>query len=141
MTRCGLMPEAQRVLVAGEASGRVLALDEPLSFWGGFESETGTIIDHAHPQVGESLAGRVVTMAVGRGSSSASTVLAEAIRLGTGPAALIMREPDEIVNLGAIVADELYGITMPILIVDELTFTAIAAAERATISPSGTLTF
>jgi hypothetical protein len=135
------MPEADRVLVAGEASGLVLALDEPLSFWGGFESEAGTIIDHAHPQVGESLAGRVVTMAVGRGSSSASTVLAEAIRLGTAPAALIMREPDEIVNLGAIVADELYGITMPILIVDEPTFTAIAAAERATISPSGTLTF
>ena len=135
------MSEAQRVLVAGEASGLVLALDEPLSFWGGFESGTGTIIDQAHPQVGESLAGRVVTMAVGRGSSSASTVLAEAIRLGTGPAALIMREPDEIVNLGAIVADELYGITMPILIVDEPTFIAIAAAERATISPSGTLTF
>lgn len=135
------MPEAQRVLVAGEASGLVLALDEPLSFWGGFESETGTIIDQAHPQVGESLAGRVVTMAVGRGSSSSSTVLAEAIRLGTGPAALIMREPDEIVNLGAIVADELYSITMPILIVDESTFNAIAAAERATISSSGTITF
>lgn len=134
------MPEAQRVVVGGEASGLVLALDEPLSFWGGFESETGTIIDQAHPQVGESLAGRVVTMAVGRGSSSSSTVLAEAIRLGTGPAALIMRESDEIVNLGAIVAGELYGITMPILIVDEPTFTAIAAAGRATISATGTVT-
>ena len=88
------MSEAQRVLVAGEASGLVLALVEPLSFWGGF-----------------------------------------------GPAALIMREPDEIVNLGAIVADELYGITVPILIVDEPTFIAIAAAERATISSSGTITF
>lgn len=134
------MPDARRVLVAGEASGPVLALDEPLSFWGGFESDTGTIIDQAHPQVGESLAGRVVTMAVGRGSSSASTVLAEAIRLGTGPAALVMREPDEIVNLGAIVADELYGITMPILIVDEVTFSAVAMAERATISATGTIT-
>jgi len=135
------MPESQRVLVAGEASGLVLALDEPLSFWGGFESESGTIIDQAHPQVGESLAGRVVTMAVGRGSSSASTVLAEAIRLGTSPAALIMREPDEIVNLGAIVADELYGITMPILIVDAETFAAVAAADRATISAAGSITF
>ncbi len=135
------MPEALRTLVAGEASGLVLALDESLSFWGGFESESGTIIDQAHPQVGESLAGRVVTMAVGRGSSSASTVLAEAIRLGTGPAALIMREPDEIVNLGAIVADELYGITMPVLIVDQTTFDAVASAERATISAAGSITF
>ena len=140
MSRYGPMPEALRVLVAGEASGPVLALDESLSFWGGFESDTGTIIDQAHPQVGESLAGQVVTMAVGRGSSSASTVLAEAIRLGTGPAALIMREPDEIVNLGAIVADELYGITMPILIVDEPTFASVAAAERATISATGSIT-
>ena len=38
-----------RILVAGEAQGEILVLDEPLSFWGGFESETGTIIDQAHP--------------------------------------------------------------------------------------------
>ena len=51
-------------------------LDEPLSFWGGFESETGTIIDQAHPQVGQSLVGKIVMMTVGR-IEPASSVLAE----------------------------------------------------------------
>ena len=42
------MPKATRTLIAGEAHGEILELDDPLSFWGGFESETGTIIDQAH---------------------------------------------------------------------------------------------
>jgi len=126
--------------VAGAASGAVLALHEPLSFWGGFESENGTIIDQAHPQVGECLTGRIVTMTVGRGSSSASTVLAEAIRLGTAPAALVMSEPDEIIALGAIVAEELYGLTMPVVVVDEATLARVAGAKSATLDPTGAIT-
>jgi predicted aconitase len=37
-------------LVPGAASGPILRLDEPLSFWGGLDSATGTIIDRLHPQ-------------------------------------------------------------------------------------------
>ena len=37
-------------LVPGSAAGPVLRLDEPLSFWGGLDSATGTIIDRLHPQ-------------------------------------------------------------------------------------------
>ena len=133
------MPDAERVLIAGEARGSILALDEPLSFWGGFESETGTIIDNAHPQVGQSLVGRIVMMRIGRGSSSASYVLAEAIRQGTAPAALLLRESDEIIVLGAIVADEIYGIVMPILIVDDATYAEVASATSATISADGSI--
>ena len=133
------MPEAQRVLVAGDARGEILALDEPLSFWGGFESATGTIIDQAHPQVGRSLVGRVVMMTVGRGSSSGSSVLAEAIRQGTAPAALILQESDEIIVLGAIVADEIYGIAMPIVIVDEATYAEVAAAPSAAVAVDGSI--
>ena len=39
-------------LVAGEARGEVLKLDEPLSFWGGVDPETGEITDLRHPQSG-----------------------------------------------------------------------------------------
>jgi len=134
------MPETSRVVVAGTASGTVLALHEPLSFWGGFESESGTIIDQAHPQVGRCLSGRIVTMTVGRGSSSASTVLAEAIRLGTAPAALVMSQPDEIIALGVIVAEELYGLTMPVVVVDEATLARVAGAKSASLDPSGAIT-
>ena len=74
-----------RAMVPGAAQGDVLRLDEPLSFWGGLDPETGRIIDRHHPQLDESVVGRVLVMPSGRGSSSASSALCEAIRAGTGP--------------------------------------------------------
>ena len=109
------MPEAA-TLVAGEAQGRALVLDEPLSFWGGVDPTTGDIVDVHHPQRGAKVAGRVLVMPSGRGSSSSSSVLAEAIRAGTAPAAIVLAEPDPILALGAIVARELYEVEMPVVV-------------------------
>ena len=90
-------------------------LEEPLSFWGGVDPATGEIIDIRHPQRGANVAGRVLVMALGRGSSSSSSVLAEAIRAGTAPAAIVLTEPDPILATGLIVARELYGRTIPLV--------------------------
>ncbi|HET8527055.1 MAG TPA: DUF126 domain-containing protein [Actinomycetota bacterium] len=109
------MAEA-RTLVAGAARGAALVLDEPLSFWGGVEPATGEVIDVRHPQRGSNLAGRILVMPSGRGSSSSSSVLAECVRAGTAPAAIIIAEPDPILALGAIVARELYARTIPIVV-------------------------
>jgi predicted aconitase with swiveling domain len=103
--------------VAGRGQGRPLLLEEPLSFWGGYDAAAGRIVEASHPQHGQSLIGRVMLMASAKGSSSSSSVLAEAIRSGTGPAAIVMRERDLIVGLGCIVASELYGIHVPVLVV------------------------
>ena len=110
------MAEA-RTLVAGMAEGPALVLDEPLSLWGGLDPGTGEIVDVRHPQRGANVAGRVLVMPSGRGSSSSSSVLAEAIRSGTAPAAIVLGEPDPILPLGAIVARELYGTVVPIVVV------------------------
>jgi uncharacterized protein len=120
---------AIRVLAPGVASGEVLVLSEPLSFWGGLDPVTGLVIDGHHPQVGASLTGRVLVMPGGRGSSSSSSVLAEAIRCGTAPAAIVLGEADAIVALGAIVAGELYGIEMPVVV-----------ARGAGLEPESTVT-
>jgi predicted aconitase with swiveling domain len=112
------MPET-RTLVAGTAEGRALVLDEPLSFWGGIDPANGDIIDARHPQHGANVAGRILVMPSGRGSSSSSSVLAEAIRAGTAPAAIIMGEADPILALGAIVARELFGTTIPVIVTAE----------------------
>ena len=93
-----------RILHAGRAEGRVLRLDAPLSFWGGFEPLTGEIVDAHHPQRGINLAGRIVLMAQSRGSGTAPGALAESIRRETGPAALVMIEPDVNLAIGATVA-------------------------------------
>jgi predicted aconitase with swiveling domain len=114
-------------LVAGAASGAVLRLDEPLSFWGGLDSATGTIIDRLHPQRGASVAGRMLMMSGGRGSSSGSATLAEALRLGKGPAAILMLERDAIVVVGAMVAAELYGLACPVALANGEDWEALAS--------------
>jgi len=101
-------------LTRGEGRGPVVRLAEPVSFWGGVDLH-GTIVDHFHPDVGTSLTGCVLVMSGGRGSSSASSVLAELIRTGKGPVAIVLEEGDAILALGAMVADELYGIVMPVV--------------------------
>ena len=59
-------------LVPGAASGPVLKLDEPLSFWGGLDSATGRIIDRLHPQHGASVAGRILMMPAGAARARAA---------------------------------------------------------------------
>jgi len=120
-------------LVPGAASGPILRLDEPLSFWGGLDSATGTIIDRLHPQRGANVAGRILMMPCGRGSSSGSATLAEALRLGKGPAAILMLERDAIVVVGAMVAAELYGLSCPVALVDTRDWKRLAASASLTL--------
>jgi predicted aconitase with swiveling domain len=89
-------------------------LTEPLSFWGGLDPSTGRIIDASHPQNGESVAGKVLHMPHGRGSSSSPSVLAEALRLGKGPTRIVLERADPMVTLGALVARILYGVDCPV---------------------------
>lgn len=104
---------------------RALVLDEPLSLWGGMDPATGEIIDANHPQRGASVRGRALVMASGRGSSSSSSVLAEAVRAGTAPAAILLGEPDLILSIGAAVAEELYGVVVPVVVLPPARLAAI----------------
>ena len=124
------MTEEARVLVDGEGGGPALVLERPLSFWGGLDAVTGRIIDQRHPQAGASVSGTVLVMEAGRGSSSASSVLIEAVRLTTAPAAIVMLEPDEIVALGAVVAGELYGTALPVVVADHELFSSLRSGEQ-----------
>jgi predicted aconitase with swiveling domain len=121
------------VLVAGSASGPALVLDEPLSFWGGLDPVTGEIVEANHPQRGRSVTGRILVMPSGRGSSSSATILAESIRLGTGPAGIVLAELDEIIVIGALVAAELYGTAMPVVVTSPDVFAGIGDDDRISL--------
>jgi predicted aconitase with swiveling domain len=126
-----------RALIEGEAEGVIAAWSTPLSFWGGLDAATGRVIDRSHPAFGAEISGRVLAMPSGRGSSSASSVLAEAIRLGTAPAAIILAMPDAIVAVGAIVAEKLYGKTCPVLVCERADFERLADGAYARVSGRG----
>jgi len=132
-----------RTLVPGGVTAHVLLLGEPLSFWGGFDPHDGRVIDRNHPQHGTVLTGQVVAMAAGRGSSSSSSVLAEAIRLGTAPAALVLGAPDAIIALGALATAELYGVHLPIVVVpgwDQLPAGGTVMVEAVGVGGPATIT-
>ena len=98
-----------RCLLPGVAVGELLVLSAPLSFWGGVDPTTGTVVDRNHPECGVTVTGVILAMPHGRGSSSSATVLAEMIRIGTAPSGLILQEPDQILVTAGFVANTLYG--------------------------------
>jgi Uncharacterized conserved protein len=123
-----------RVLADGLAEGEALVLREPLSLWGGVDPATGIIIDARHPQCGASIAGRVLVMPAVRGSSSSSSVLAETVRAGCAPAAILLGEPDLILAVGAAVAEELYGRRVPIVQLPPAELGGIADGARVRVA-------
>jgi len=129
-----------RVLAGGTAEGPALRLEEPLSLWGGVDPGTGEIIDTRHPQRGTSINGRVLVMLSVRGSSSSSSVLAEAVRAGCAPAAILLGEPDLILAVGAAVADELYRVRLPVLLLALADVAAIPDGAAVAIGEGGEVT-
>lgn len=125
------------MLFEGDATGEVLVLDEPLSFWGGVDRESGVIIDVHHPQQGQTVTGKIVVMAIGRGSSSSSSVFAELIRLSIAPAAVVLTEFDHILVLGAIVGNLLYERRCPFIRIDPADGARLATGQLATIDAAG----
>jgi predicted aconitase with swiveling domain len=118
-------------LVAGEGEGRVLRIDDAISFWGGVDPKTACISDPRHPRHGACLTGRVVAIAKLRGSSSSSAVLLELIHAGVGPAAIVLQETDAILALGALVAREMgYG-TLPMVRVGSDDFALLLEGNHA----------
>ncbi len=139
------MPDQPKVtlhgqpLVAGSASGVALVSDEPLSFWGGYDQNTGEIIDRRHPLSGERAAGRVLALRASRGSSTTAAVLLEAVRLGTAPAALITAQRDTFLTLASIVADEMYQRPIPIIVVTPDEFSLLRSGQPLTVHADGTV--
>ena len=128
-----------RPVVPGSAQGVALVSREPLSFWGGLSASTGEIIDRRHELSGALVTGRVFVFPRGKGSSTGSAVLLESIRSGTAPAAIINLKTDPILALGAIVADELYHRSVPIVVLKEEDFYCIAEGDRLAVAPDGTV--
>ena len=123
-----------RGLVDGRAEGTVLALGRPLSFWGGVSLETGIIQDAEQAEVGQSIAGRILAMPSGRGSSSASSVLAELLRTGMGPAAIVTATIEPIQISGSLVARQLYGIVCPMGVLPADVLATLTTGMQAYVS-------
>lgn len=128
-----------RPALAGSVEGIALVSDEPLSFWGGIDTETGNIIDRRHHKYGESIKNKIFVFPNGRGSSTSSAILLECIRNRTAPAAIINSKVDQTFILGSVVADELYGKSIPVFIVTETDFAQFKDGALLSLQSNGTI--
>jgi predicted aconitase with swiveling domain len=126
-----------RVLNRGAAVAEALVLDESLSFWGGFDAQTGTIVDQHHPQRGASVAGRFLVLPESRGSAGTPAGIAEAIRRGVGPAGIALGAPDVNIAVGAMVAAALYGVDVPVVVIADEDRARVRTGQRVDVDSEG----
>lgn len=122
-----------RLLIDGAAEGQLLFSDTALSFWGGVDPETGLVIDQAHPLHGRSLEGTILAIPGGRGSCTGSAVLMQLILNGKAPAGMVVSQTEEILTLGVMVAEEMYGRSLPIAVIAPEAFARLEGLDAIRI--------
>ncbi len=121
-------------ILGGTADGPIIVTAEPLSFWGGVSPSTGTVIDVHHPLHGACLTGAILMMPSSRGSCTGSGVLLDMVLTGRAPAALVFCEAEDVLTLGALIAAEMFGKSLPVLRLAPESFAALSCAKTARIT-------
>ena len=123
--------------ITGEASGEILKLGKPISFWGGVDPKTGRISDPRHPNHDADIAGKILVLPGMIGSSSSSYIMLELMSLRRAPAALVVAEPDAILGLGVVVAKEMNYGSIPVVVLPRAEQERLATGQRARIRQDG----
>ena len=121
------------IYVQNEVDSDIVVCNEGLSFWGGVDPDTGVIIDIHHPNCGEQLSDKIVLMPTSRGSCSGSGVLLQLAQNGKAPAAIIFRESEDILTLGAMIAERLFNKKIAILRLEPQIYEILSEQKSAKI--------
>ena len=122
-----------KTLIAGTVFGPILYAETGLSFWGGVDPLTGIVTDQHHPLFGQCISGSILFIPSGRGSCTGSCVMLELIINGVAPAALIFNQNEDILPLGVMIADEIFGQSLPVLQMTIESFSRFQAVPYAVI--------
>lgn len=126
-------------IVSGHVQGKVLVSNEPLSFWGGYDQNTGKIIDQRHPLAGQNAGGNILAIPFSRGSTTAASIFLEAVQTGKSPLAILTIGVDKVFALASIIADEVFGKLIPIVSLNRSDFATLRKNQWIEIHPNGTL--
>ena len=90
-----------RSIAKGKGKGELIVSDEPISFLGGVNPETGEVIDLK----GEIIKDKVLFIPGGKGSTVGSYVIFQMMKNNTAPKAIICLNAEPIIATGAIMSD------------------------------------
>ena len=122
-----------RTFADGAACAEAVVSAEPISFAGEFDAATGMVTGRRSALCGACLSGRILVYPHGRGSSSTSSILAEALRRGTAPAAIVNVSVEHIIVVAALVAQRLFGTSLPIIAVAPELLASLRTGDRLQI--------
>jgi predicted aconitase with swiveling domain len=94
-----------RKIFQGEVEGEVLKSEEPLSFFGGVDPDTGEVVEKGHPLEGKSVKDKILVFPTGKGSTVGSYTLYRLKKNGVAPKAIINKECETIVAVGVIISE------------------------------------
>src|SRR5512146_3148387 len=114
-----------RIIYKGKAEGEALVTTMPISFYGGVDPNTGIVLEKGHELQGQSIKGKVLVFPQGKGSTVGSYTLYRMKKNGTAPAAMINKDTETIVAVGAIISE------IPFL--DKIDVSKIKTGEKVTV--------
>ncbi len=114
-----------RIIYKGKAEGEALVTSMPISFYGGVDPNTGVVIEKGHELNGVSIKGKVLVFPQGKGSTVGSYTLYRLKKNGVAPVAMINKETETIVAVGAIISE--------IPFIDKIDVSKIKTGDKITI--------
>ena len=114
-----------RTIFNGKAEGEALVTAEQISFYGGVDPNTGIIVEKGHPLEGQSITGKIFVFPQGKGSTVGSYIIYSLKKNGKAPLAIINRETETIVAVGAIIAE--------IPMVDQIDISKIKTGDKVKV--------
>lgn len=94
-----------RKIFGGKAEGEALVSNEGISFYGGVDPDTGVVTEKGHPLEGQDVSGKVLVFPTGKGSTVGSYTIYRLKKNGKAPVAIINKECETVVAVGAIISE------------------------------------
>jgi predicted aconitase with swiveling domain len=94
-----------RKIFGGKAEGEAIVSKEGISFYGGVDPDTGVVTERGHPLEGKNITGKILVFPTGKGSTVGSYTIYRLKKNGKAPLAIINRECETVVAVGAIISE------------------------------------
>ncbi len=94
-----------RKISSGSAVGEALVTPHGISFFGGVDPQTGTVVEKGHSLEGQSIGGKILIFPTGKGSTVGSYTLYRLKKAGKAPLAILNAEAETITAVGCIIAE------------------------------------
>ena len=114
-----------RIIYKGKVEGEALVTNMPISFYGGVDPNTGVVLEKGHELEGITIKNKILVFPQGKGSTVGSYTLYRMKKNGIAPIAMVNKETETIVAVGAIISE--------IPFIDKIDTTKIKTGNKITI--------